>query len=171
MKSLVPRIPTPGRRFSHLHLDLVRPLPSSLGFSYILIMIDRTSRWPEVVPFSTITAEDCDRAFIANWVSRFGVPALLTSDKGSQFMFLVWLVVCSVLVVSRIQTTSFHPQSNGMIERFHRSLKSALRAQMAGSNWVQYLPLVMLGLWFAPEDNSGFSPAEAVYGSPLSLPE
>ena len=57
-----------------------------------------------------------------------------------------------------------------MIERFHRSLKSALRAKLAGSDWVSHLPLVMLGLWSVPKDDSGFSPTEALNGSPLSLP-
>ena len=133
-------------------------------------MIDRTSRWPEAVPLSSITAESCARAFISTWISRFGVPALLTSDRGAQFTSAVWSEVCSVLGISHIQTTSFHPQSNGMIERFHRSLKCALRARMAGSDWSSHLPLVMLGLRTAPKDDSGFSPAEAVYGTNLSLP-
>ena len=57
-----------------------------------------------------------------------------------------------------------------MIERFHRSLKSSLRARLAGSDWVNHLPLVMLGLRSSPKDDSGFSPAEAVYGTNLSLP-
>ena len=66
-----------------------------------------------------------------------------------------------------IQTTSFHPQSNGMIEGFHRSLKSSLRARLAGSDWVAHLPLVMLDLQVSPKADSGFSPAEAIYGSTL----
>ena len=57
-----------------------------------------------------------------------------------------------------------------MIERFHRSLKSSLPARLASSDWVSHLPLVMLGLRSSPKDDSGFSPAEAVYGSPLFLP-
>ena len=57
-----------------------------------------------------------------------------------------------------------------MIEPFHRSLKFSLRARLASSDWVAHLPLVMLGLHSSPKDNSGFSPAEAVYGSNLSLP-
>ena len=69
-----------------------------------------------------------------------------------------------------IQTTSFHPQSNGMIACFHCLLQSSLHARLAGSNWVLHLSLVMLGLCSAPKDDSGFSPAEAVYRSPLSLP-
>ena len=57
-----------------------------------------------------------------------------------------------------------------MIEQFHHSLKSSLRARLAGSDWVAHLPLVMLGLRSWPKDDSGLSPAEAVYGSTLSLP-
>ena len=74
------------------------------------------------------------------------------------------------LGISRIKIASFHPQSNGMIERFHRSLKSSLRARLASSDWVSHLPLVMLGLQSSPKDDSGFSLAKAVYGSNLSLP-
>ena len=133
-------------------------------------MINRTSRWPEAVPLASITTKSCARAFISSWVSRFGVPALLTSDRGAQFTSAVWSEVCSVLGVSHLQTTSYHSQSNGMIECFHRSLKSSLRARLAGSDWVNHLPLVMLGLRSSPKDDSGFSPAEALYGTNLSLP-
>ena len=101
---------------------------------------------------SSISTETCVRAFISSWVSRFRVPATLTSDRGAQFTSSVWAGVCRVLGISTSQTTSFHPQSNGMIERFHRSLKSSLRARAADSDWVSYLPLVLFssqgGHWF-----------------------
>ena len=100
---------------------------------------------------------------------RFGVPALLTSDRGAQFTFQL-VEVCSILGISHIQTTSFHPQSNGMIKRFHQSLKCALRARIAGSDWASHLTLGMLRLQTAPKDNSDFFPAEAVYRANLSLP-
>ena len=67
-------------------------------------------------------------------------------------------------------TTSYHPQSNGMIERVHRQLKDALRARGAGLDWPSHLPLVLLGLRAAPKEVSGFSSAEAVFGQPLTLP-
>ena len=123
------------------------PLPASQGSSYLLTMMDRTSSWPEAVPLSSITSESWAQAFISTWVSRFGVPSLLTSDHGAQFTSSIWSEVCSILGIARIKTTSFHPQSNGMIEGFHRSLKSSLHARLAGSNWVSHIPLVMLGLW------------------------
>ena len=114
-------------------------------------MIDRTTRWPEAVTLSSISAEACVNDFISAWISRFCVPATLTSARGAQFTSSVWTGVCRSPRISTSQTTSFHPQSNGMIERFHRSLKSSLRARAADSDWVSHLPLVLLGLCSVPK--------------------
>jgi hypothetical protein len=75
----------PHSRFAHLHVDLVGPLPPSRGHTYLFPIIDRTSRWPEAIPFASITAADCARALFAGWVSRFGVPATITSYRRAQF--------------------------------------------------------------------------------------
>jgi transposase InsO family protein len=133
-------------------------------------MIDRTSRWPEVVPLSSITAVVCAQALLSSWISRFGVPSVITTDRGAQFTSSVWSEVCSILGIRRSQTTSYHPQSNGLIERFHRSLKTSLRARLAGPDWIRHLPLVLLGLRSVPKDDTGMSVAEAVYSTPLTLP-
>ena len=58
------------------------------------------------------------------------------------------------LNISHSKTTSFHPQSNGLVEHFHHSLKTSLRAPLAGSDWFDHLPLVMLGLWTTPCDKT-----------------
>ena len=80
--SAVSAIPVPTR-FSHIHIDIVGPLHSSQGFSYLLTMIDRTTRWPGVAPLASISAETCVCVFLSTWVSTFGVPAVLTSDRGA----------------------------------------------------------------------------------------
>ena len=129
-------------------------------------MIDRTTRWPETTPLTSITAESCARAFI----SHFGFLALITSDRGTQFTSSIWARVCETLKISHSTTTSFHPQSNGMIECFHRSLKSSLRARLAGQDWVHHLPLVLLGLWTNANEDSGYAPAEALFGTQLAVP-
>jgi hypothetical protein len=78
-------IPVPHRRFAHIHVDLVRPLPPSRGHTYLFTIIERTSRWQEAILLASITAANCARARFAGWVSRFGVPATITSDRGAQF--------------------------------------------------------------------------------------
>ena len=117
----VPAIPVPTQRFSYIHIDIVGPLPSSQGFNYLVTIINRTTQWPEVAPLSSILAESCTHAFLSTWISRFGIPAVLTYDRGAQFTSSVWAGVCSSLGISASATNAFHPQSNGMIERFHRS--------------------------------------------------
>jgi hypothetical protein len=78
-------IQVPTARFSHVHLDLVGPLPATReGYTHLLTAVDRSTRWAEAIPVKA-TAADCAEAFIAVWVSRYGVPAVVTSDRGVQF--------------------------------------------------------------------------------------
>jgi hypothetical protein len=163
-------IPVPHRRFAHLHLDLVGPLPPSCSHTYLFTIIDRTSRWPEAIPLASITAADCARALFAAWVSRFGVPTTITSDGGAQFTSALWAGLCSLLNIQHSPTTAYYPQSNGLVERFHRRLTDALRSWAAAADWHDHLPWVLLGIRTAFREDSEFSPAEAVYGSQLVLP-
>jgi transposase InsO family protein len=163
-------IPVPHRRFAHIHVDLVRPLPPLHGHTYLFTIIDRTSRWPEAIPLSSITVADSARALFTGWVSRFGVPATITSDRGAQFTSALWGGLCSLLNIQHSPTTAYHPQSNGLVEWFHRRLKDALWSQAAAADWHDHLPWVMLGIRASFREDSKFSPAEVVFGSQLILP-
>ncbi|GFO47331.1 Pol polyprotein [Plakobranchus ocellatus] len=168
--SPVAKIPVPAKRFSHLHIDLVGPLPPSEGFSHLLTIIDRTTRWPEAIPLSGTSTTDCARALIRHWISRFGVPLDITSDRGSQFTSTLWNEIAHQLGVQLHRTTAYHPQSNGLVERFHRTLKAALKARLQEPNWADEPPWVLLGLRTAPKEDFRLSAAELVYGIPLSVP-
>ena len=74
-------IPVPHRRFAHIHMDLVGPLPLSRGYQYLCTVIDRTTRWPEAIPLTSITAADCAKALFTGWIARFGVPSVITSGQ------------------------------------------------------------------------------------------
>jgi cleavage and polyadenylation specificity factor subunit 1 len=168
----VESIPIPSRRFTHVHVDLVGPLPSSAGYTYLLTVIDRTTRWPEAFPLADITAVSCARAFIRGWVSRFGVPLNITSDRGRQFTSALWDAMAHSLGTQLHQTTSYHPQANGLVERLHRTLKAALRARLQpqGGGWIDELPWVLLGLRTTIKEDLQRSPAELLYGETLLLP-
>jgi Integrase core domain len=161
----------PTQRFSHVHVDLVGPLPTtSDGYSYLLTAADRSTRWFEAFTLRSTSVAVCAEQFISGWVARFGVPALLTSDRGVQFTSALWGAVMKRLGIKHNMSTAFHPQSNGLVERAHRQLKDALKARLAGSQWSNHLPWVLLGLRVAPREDSGVSAAELVYGAPLTLP-
>jgi hypothetical protein len=74
------------------------------------------------------------------------------------------------LSITHIQTTAYHPQSNGLVEIFHRRLKDSLRARLAGSDWIDHLPWVLLGIRTSTPLEGGLSPAEAVMGCQPFLP-
>jgi transposase InsO family protein len=120
-------------------------------------------------PSATSTV-DCANALFQGWVSRFGVLAVITSDRRTQFTSSLWAALCSLIKIQHNQTTAYHPQSKGTVERFHRRLKDALRARCAVTNWVNHLPWVLLGLCAAAREDDGSIPAQAVFGSPLILP-
>ncbi|GBL54341.1 Pro-Pol polyprotein [Araneus ventricosus] len=109
----------PSARFDHVHLDLVGPLPPSDNCEYLLTCIDRFIRWPETV--SDISAETVARAFSSQWISRFGLPSIITTDQGRQFESNFFSLLSKLLGVQKIRTIPYHPSSNGIVERFHRS--------------------------------------------------
>lgn len=153
-----------------MNIDLVGPLPVSQGYTYLLTIVDRFTRWPEAIPLSATDALSCARAFVASWVARFGVPLDMTSDRGPQFVSSLWKDIANLLGMKLHHTSAFHPQSNGLVERFHRHLKSALRARLRGSNWSDELPWALLGIRTAPKEDLKSSSAELVYGAPLTVP-
>ncbi|GFT24728.1 transposon Tf2-9 polyprotein [Trichonephila clavipes] len=126
----------PSQRFDHVHLDLIGPLPPSNGHTYCLTMIDRFSKWPEAQPLKDITAETVAEAFFSSWVSRFGTPAILTTDRGRQFESSLFKALSKLLGVQGCRTTGYHPQANGMIEELHRPLRSAIKCH-ATERWTE----------------------------------
>jgi hypothetical protein len=83
-------IPIPELRFSHLHIDLVGPLHYSGGCNFIFTVIDCTSKWMEAIPLADMSAATCHKALISSWISRFGVPEMITSNLGTQFTSNIW---------------------------------------------------------------------------------
>jgi cleavage and polyadenylation specificity factor subunit 1 len=160
----------PKQRFGHINIDIVGPLPQSQGFTYLLTIVDRFTRWPEAIPLTDISTTTCARALVRNWVARFGIPAEMSSDRGSQFTSELWTSLTKLLGVRHCRTTAYHPQSNGLVERFHRHLKAALRARLQGPNWMDELPWILLGIRTAPKEDLATSSAELVYGQTLTVP-
>ena len=170
--SPIHKIDIPDRRFDAIHVDIVGPLPHSQGYNYLFTVVDRFTRWPEAIPMVNATAECCARALLDQWISRFGVPSTIISDRGRQFESNLWTELMKIMACTRVRTTSYHPQANGMVERFHRQLKSSLKSRLeaAANCWILVLPTVLLGIRAAVKEDLGCSSAELVFGMPLRLP-
>ncbi|CAB4044446.1 Transposon Ty3-G Gag-Pol poly, partial [Paramuricea clavata] len=115
-------------------------------------------------------ASSCCKCLV-EWICLFGVPSTIISDQGPQFVSGIWDQVMQVLKIEKRLASTYHPQSNGKLERMHRSLKNSIRCRLDGKqNWLAELPWALMGLRNHPNVDSGFSPSEAVFGKPLKLP-
>jgi cleavage and polyadenylation specificity factor subunit 1 len=170
VKSEVKHIPIPEAPFREVHVDIVGPLPVSGGFTHLLTVMDRYSRWPEVFPLQSTTAAECAQQFLLGWVARYGLPVNITSDRGPQFTSALWEHMAVTLGADIRRTTAYNPEANGMLERWHRSLKDSLRARLNTPAWIKQLPWVMLGLRTTPKEDFPVSPADLVFRSRLRLP-
>ena len=100
----------PHRRFDHIHVDLVGPL---LGFTYLLTVVDR---FTEAIPLPDITTLTCAQALVMHWITRFGVPMDMSSDRGPQFTSQLWASISQLLGTKLHHTTAYHQQANGLVE-------------------------------------------------------
>ena len=164
-----------GDRFEIVHIDIVGPLPIayeyndsySSKFRYLLTCIDRATRWTEAIPIADVAASTVAVAFMEIWITRFGVPSYVVTDRGSQFEAELFSELSRLTGFHRIRTTAYHPQSNGMIERAHRTIKTALKTK--DESWIRALPMVLLGIRMTPNE-SGYAPFTAVTGSYINIP-
>jgi cleavage and polyadenylation specificity factor subunit 1 len=153
----------PAARVLHIHIDLVGPLPPSAG---CLTAVDRFTRWPEAIP---ITADTVARALLTGWISRFGCPQTITTDQGRQFESQLFHFLARLWGIQLSRTTAHHPAANGLVERFHRTLKAAIMCH-ADQQWTEALHLVLLGIRTSFKADLQASVVELVYGEPLRIP-
>jgi len=144
--------------------DLGGPLPKGKEeCRFILTYICMASRWPDAITLSSITAKYVVRALV-KIICRTGIPVRLLTDQGSQFVGRLVCELADLLQIDKVQTTAYHPESNGMMERMHITLSRMLAAcKKECVDWVDQLLLVLAALWQCPSKSTGSSPNELVY--------
>ena len=115
----------PEGRFCKINLDIVGPLLPSNGYCYLLTAIDRFIRYVAAVPMKDATTMSVVYAFLHGYVSHFGIPQTVMTDRGAQFKSSMFCQLLNFLNCVRKRTTSYHAQCNGLIENFHPRLKDA----------------------------------------------
>ncbi|XP_039969030.1 uncharacterized protein LOC120780861 [Bactrocera tryoni] len=115
-----------------------------------------------------MTAETVAHAFYTQWICQFGTPLTITTDQGLQFESALFTSLSRMLGIHRIRTTPYHTQSNGLVERWHRTLKAALMCNNE-TPWPDMLPSVLLGLRTAYKPDLKASPI-LLFGTTLRIP-
>ena len=104
--------------------------------------------------------------------SRVGIPDEMLTDCGSQFTAEVMKEVNRLLSLQQLTTTPYHPMCNGLVERFHATMKQMLRRMCAErpKDWDKYLPALLFAIREVPQESLGFSPFELLYGRSVRGP-
>jgi hypothetical protein len=154
-------------------LDIMGPITTTRnGNRYILVIGDYFTKWTEAFPLPNIEAETVAKVFVKEFVCRFGVCRQLHSDQGSNFESKLFAEVCRLLEIHKTRTTPFHPQSDGMIERFNRTLGAMLASTVAqfGEDWDEILPFVMMAYRSSRHDSTGHLPNILMFGREVDIP-
>lgn len=162
-----------GAPMERVAVDVYGPLPpSSSGNRYIVVAMDYFTKWPEAYAVPNQEATTVARVLVDEFFCRFGVPYELHSDQGRNFESKVFQECCSLLGIRKTRTTPLHPESDGMVERFNRTMGQELakRCRDSQEDWDLNLPTILMSYRSAEHESTGYTPAQLMLGKDLRLP-
>lgn len=148
-------------------IDLYGPLPStSAGYRWIVTAVDHLTRYAETAPVRSGCAEEVARFFLQNVILRHGAPRVLLSDRGKTFLSNIIADMLRASNTIHKMTSAYHPQTNGLTERFHRTLSDMIAMYIGPdhSNWDAILPFVTFAYNTARQRTTGYAPFFLVFG-------
>ena len=158
---LLKQLPIPSRPWNSISMDFIEQLPPSLGYTAILVIVDRLSKQGIFIPtHDTITSALLAELFVLHVFSKHGVPSHCTSDRGSEFVSHFFRSLGKALDMKLHFTSGYHPQGDGQTERVNQTLEQYLRVycNYQQDNWASLLPLAEFAYNNAPNETTGTSP-------------
>ena len=159
--------------FHRVGIDIKGPLPiTKEGNRYIIVAIDYLTKWPEARAVSDIKAKTVAKFIYEDIICRHGAPIILLSDRGSNFMSELIAELCNDFQIKHHKSSAYRPQTNGMIERFNRTIGEAI-AKINSYNfkeWDEILPSVLLAYRTMKHSTTKFTPFSLIYGRDAKLP-
>ena len=143
------------------------------GNNYILTIIDCFTRYAVAIPLPDQSASVIISAILGSFITVYGTPRTILTDQGRNFESSEFLEFCKLFRIHKIRTTSYHPQSNGLCERFNQTLKSGLRKVLHESqfpSWDLYLNFVVFSYNTSIHSSTKFSPFYLTFASEVRLP-
>ena len=146
-------------------MDLIGPLDQSAqGYHFVLVLVDYATRYPEAVPLRDVSAKSAAQALF-QVISRVGIPKEILTDQGTSFMSRTIRELYELLGVHSIRTSVYHPQTDGLVQRFNKKLKNMIRkfVQEDSRNWDKWLDPLLYAVREVPQASTGFSPFELLF--------
>ena len=163
-----------GHRWDRIGMDILDVCdPTPEGFRYILVIADYFSKWTEAFPMKNKCADSVANILVENIILRFGMPLVIHSDQGREFVNGLMKSLCTLLGCTKTRTAPYHPESDGMIERFNRTclMMLSMFVNDRRDNWNELLPFVMHAYPTSVHESTGYSPFRLMMGEECSLPQ
>lgn len=162
-----------GAPFERIQMDVLGPLPTTTSENrYLLVIVDCFTKWVEAFPLKNIRAKIIAEVFVNQVISRHGVPLEVHTDQGRNFESRLFAEVMALLGIRKTRTTALHPQSDGQVERQHRTIVNFLAKFVSGNqkDWDRWIPMFLLAYRTSKHETTGVTPAELYFARDLRLP-
>jgi transposase InsO family protein len=158
--------------FEVIGVDIIGPLPvTKRGKRYILTIIDHFTKWTEAFALEIADALSIYGTIYDEWICRYGKPAKIISDRGTEFINKLSAIFGEKLGIQQIRTSAYHPQANGLTERTNQTIKRSLAKVSTEEDWDIYLPAVLFAIRKAPSQTTKYSPYQLTFGITARTPE
>ena len=162
-----------GAPMETIACDIMGPLTQTdNGNVYILVIMDYFTKWVEAFALPNHTAQTVADKLVTEWICRYGIPLHLHSDQGRDFESNLFQEMCNLLDIRKTHTTPYHPQSDGQVERFNRSLKLMLRSFVneTQDDWDDHLPFLTMAYRSSAHKSTKCTPNLLMFGRETYLP-
>jgi hypothetical protein len=156
-----------------VHIEFLGPLPeTNNGNSNILVMVDQFTKWVEIIPLPSQTAEITAKTVVNEFFTRFGCPFTIHCDQGRNFESQLFKSICSTLGIQKTRTTAYRPSANGQVERFNRPLMDSVRCfvDQSQTDWDNYLPQLASAIRSSVNRMTGMTPNQMILCRAICLP-
>jgi transposase InsO family protein len=161
-----------GGPFHRVGVDVLQLPLTRNGNRYVVCFVDYLTKWVEAFPVSDQRAETIANLFIEHVVCRHGVPEQLLSDRGANFLSDLLQGVCAILGVDKINTSGYHPQTDGLVEKFNSTLINMIAkcCEVQQHDWDEQLPYLLFAYRSSIQESTRESPFCLLYGRDPRLP-
>ena len=145
---------------------------SEAGNRYIIVVVDHFSKYVIAIAVPDLTALTTARFIVNQIICKYGMPGRICTDQGVNFESELFKYMCDLLQIAKVRSTTYHPQTNGQVERVNRILKQLIKCYVNDNhtNWDQYLDQLCCAINTSPSRTTNRSPFEILYGRDFIFP-
>ena len=161
-----------GGPFHRVAVDILQLPLTTNGNKYVAVFMDYFTKWPEAFAIPDQKAETIAKLFTEQIVCRHGIPEELLSDRGANFLSTLVQEICKLLDVRKINTSGYHPQTDGMVERFNMTLTNmiAKSCNVHNRDWDVHLPYLLFAYRCSAQESTKESPFFLMHGRDPRIP-